>query len=373
MKKSYICLSLLFVANVFNLFADIDPYAADPNPPAEQEGYSLVWSDEFNIGAKPNTADWYYETGFVRNEEMQWYQSDNTSCANGLLQIEGRKETFNNPNYNSSSSDWRQNRQFVNYTSSSINTSQSHSWLFGRFEIRAKIPVFQGSWPAIWTLGIDREWPSCGEIDIMEYYANSILANAAWGTDRRWVAKWKSSQTPMSHFIAKDADWANKFHIWRMDWTEDYIKLYLDDELLNSIDLSVTINADGSNPFHQPHYLLLNLALGGINGGTIDDTKFPATYYVDYARVYQKNGASVSGVVPESQNIKQIGNILYFGNASENAFDVKIYQSTGEIILAKKVDRSNAQLNLSSLSNGVYFVQTKQNNTKQVSKIFINQ
>ena len=77
-----------------------------------------------------------------------------------------------------------------------------------------------------------------------------------------------------------------------MDWDEQFIKLYLDDELLNTIDLSVTINRQigrGTNPFHQPHYILLNLALGGDNGGTIDDSAFPMRYEIDYVRIYQKN------------------------------------------------------------------------------------
>ena len=129
----------------------------------------------------------------------------------------------------------------------------------------------------------------------MEYYridgVPHILANAAWGTDRRYVAKWDSQAVPFSHFTDKDPQWAEKFHVWRMDWDEEAIRLYLDDELLNEIPLSETINGSlgkGTNPFKQPHYILLNLALGGINGGTIDDTAFPMRYEIDYVRVYQK-------------------------------------------------------------------------------------
>jgi beta-glucanase (GH16 family) len=121
----------------------------------------------------------------------------------------------------------------------------------------------------------------------MEYYSNSILANAAWGTEKRYNAKWNTSKTPFNHFTIKDPEWANKYHVWRMDWTPEYIKLYLDNELLNSVDLKTTINANGSNPFHQPHYLLLNLAVGGVNGGDPAQTIFPLTYSIDYARVYQ--------------------------------------------------------------------------------------
>lgn len=286
--KSYLIIFSLLVFTKTSLFGQIDPYEPDPNPPTEIPGYSLVWSDEFNYEGNPDPSVWNYEEGFVRNQEHQWYQIDNANCKNGTLQIEGRKERFPNPNYNASSSDWKYNREYVDYTSASLNTRNLRSWQYGRFEIRAKIPACDGAWPAIWTLGVASEWPSCGEIDIMEYYDNSILANAAWGTSEKGIAAWNSSKKSISYFTAKDADWANKFHIWRMDWTSEAIKLYLDDELLNTIELSKTINASGKNPFMQEHYVLLNLALGGQNGGNPESPEYPITYYVDYFRVYQK-------------------------------------------------------------------------------------
>ena len=90
------------------------------------------------------------------------------------------------------------------------------------------------------------EWPSCGEIDIMEYYRIQgiphILANAALGTDARYHAMWNSKKIPFDYFLQKDKEWASKFHIWRMDWDEEAIKLYLDNELLNEIPLSQTTN-----------------------------------------------------------------------------------------------------------------------------------
>ena len=168
--------------------------------------------------------------------------------------------------------------------------------MYGRFEVRARIPVGKGAWPAIWTLGSSMEWPSCGEIDIMEFYRKHgiphILANAAWGTDRQWNAKWNSKAIPFIHFLEKNSDWASEFHIWRMDWDEEAIRLYLDDELLNEILLKDTYNGSiGSykNPFMQPQYILLNLAVGGINGGEVEINTYPIRYEIDYVRVYQKN------------------------------------------------------------------------------------
>lgn len=292
MKKS--CIGILLL-----LCTALDVHA--------QDGWKLVWSDEFNKDGPLDSSVWGYETGYARNEEAQWYQSDNAICKDGCLVIEARKEqdrSRKNPYYESGSKAWPKKWEFVEYTSSSVNTAGKKDFLYGRFEIKARIPVAKGAWPAIWTLGSNMEWPSNGEIDIMEYYqikgVPHILANAAWGTDRRWNAKWNSKATPYSHFTDKDPDWASKFHIWRMDWDEEVIKLYLDDELLNEIPLSSTINGsigNGTNPFTKPQYLLLNLALGGINGGPIDESALPMKYEIDYVRVYQKEKSIASGKV----------------------------------------------------------------------------
>ena len=133
----------------------------------------------------------------------------------------------------------------------------------------------------------------------MEYYGDGILANAAWGSTTRWQGVWDSSKKPMSHFYGKDSDWANKYHIWVMDWTPEFIKIYLDGELLNTIETAKTVNADGSNPFtSRNHYVLLNLALGGNNGGDPSRPNYPITYFVDYVRVYQPDPSYSMGFVP---------------------------------------------------------------------------
>ena len=272
-----------------------DELLPDNNDPVVHEGYNLVWNDEFNTDGTPDSNVWSFEKGFVRNNELQWYQEDNAVCKNGLLTISARRENRDNPMYEAGSNDWRHSREKIEYSASSIKTQGNKEFQYGRFEIRAKIPIASGSWPAIWTLGTEMEWPSNGEIDIMEYYRIDgiphILANTAWGTDTRFNAKWDSSTIPFTYFTDKDPNWADKFHIWRMDWDEEAIRLYLDDELLNETLLSETINGslgDHKNPFMQPHYILLNLAIGGRHGGTPDDAVFPLNYEVDYVRVYQK-------------------------------------------------------------------------------------
>jgi len=257
--------------------------------------WKLVWSDEFNVDGKPDESSWSYENGFVRNREYQWYQKDNANVKGGLLVIEARKESFPNPNYNKAGTDWETSRTDVNYTSACITTAGKREFLYGRFEVRARIPIGKSSWPAIWTLGKNMPWPSNGEIDIMEFYRINgtpyILANTAWGTDQPDVANWNTQRIPLSAFTDKDSEWASKFHVWRMDWDETAIRLYLDDELLNETLLSETNNGrigNGTNPFKQPHYILLNLALGQY-GDEPDDNQLPMKYEIDYVRVYQKD------------------------------------------------------------------------------------
>jgi beta-glucanase (GH16 family) len=244
------------------------------------EGWTLVWSDEFNGVGAPDSTVWSFEEGFKRNEEAQWYQTANAWQADGCLIIEARQEHRTNPT--------------IDYTSACVTTAGKKAFLYGRLEVRAKIPTSGGAWPAIWTLGSGVEWPSCGEIDLMEYYRINgiphILANAAWGNDQPYQAVWNSRKIPFSHFTEREPDWANRFHIWRMDWNETDIRIYLDDELLNDIPLSTTVNGSigkGQNPFTKPQYILLNLALGGIHGGSIDDTALPMRFEIDYVRIYQ--------------------------------------------------------------------------------------
>ena len=287
MKKFLVFILLVGSLNVFGQNAN--PYAADFSAPKKIARMKLVWSDEFNKNGKPDPSNWKYETGFVRNQELQWYQADNANCLNGLLVIEGRREKLPNPNYKDTGSHWKLNRQYAEYTSSSIKTQGLQQFHYGRFEIRARIDTSTGSWPAIWTLGVKGGWPLNGEVDIMEFYRIKdtpvVLANLAWGKSEKGGPIWNTKIFPLADFINGDPAWTKKFHVWRMDWSKDSINLYLDDRLLNSGVLNQTLNPDQTNPFLQPQYLLLNLAIGS-NGGDPANTKFPIRYEVDYVRYY---------------------------------------------------------------------------------------
>jgi beta-glucanase (GH16 family) len=285
-KRVVAALGMLAAANGVAHAAPVDASLdALLNAPA---GMKLVWADEFNTDGAPDPQKWSFENGFVRNEEAQWYQPDNARIQNGMLVITARRERKPNPNYKANSTDWRTNRPFIEYTSSSLITGpKGGAWQYGRFEMRARIDTRLGIWPAFWTVGQNGEWPGGGEIDIMEFYRGKLLANFAWGTDRRWNAKWNSSAKPITEF--NDPNWSKQFHIWSMDWDENTITLSVDGQVLNRQDVNQTVNGDAEakNPFRAPQTIILNSAIGGQNGGDPSATPFPSLFEVDYVRVYQ--------------------------------------------------------------------------------------
>jgi len=255
-------------------------------PPTTYPNYELAWADEFDRDGEPSAKNWTYERGFVRNRELQWYQPENARVAGGLLTIEGRRERVPNPTFERGSTAWQRDREFAEYTSSSLMTKGLHEWRYGRFEMRGRIDTRPGLWPAFWTLGTNGPWPHGGEIDIMEYYRGTLLANAAWGGAKPFQAIWADTRKPLESF--NDPGWSSAFHLWRMDWDERAIVLSVDGLRLNEVELTRTVNQDGTrrNPFHEPHYLLLNLAIGGNAGGDPSTTTFPARFEVDFVRVY---------------------------------------------------------------------------------------
>ena len=249
--------------------------------------WKLVWHDEFDTNGPPDPANWNYERGFVRNQELQWYQPENVFCTNGLLVIEARHEHKSNPNFVTNSTNWKTSREWIEYTSASITSRRLREFKYGKFEMRARIDTRLGSWPAFWTLGATPgiRWPAGGEIDIMEFYTGTVLANFGYSLDRK--TKWLAVKKPVAE-LGGEA-WSQEFHIWTMDWDEKKIDLLLDGKLMNHLDLADADNADRGNPFHGPVYFILNEAIGGNSGGDPSQTKFPIRFEVDWVRVYQRS------------------------------------------------------------------------------------
>lgn len=245
------------------------------------EGYSLVWQDEFNeeqlSGGKPalpNTEKWWYENlpkGAV-NHELQTYvggfRGTDTVAAihDGTLKIIAQKSG-------------------ADIISARINTIES--WTYGYFEARLRVPGGKGTWPAFWMLPKKEplNWPLDGEIDIMEYVGyqpNVVHCTVHTGAYNHMIGTQKGAQK-----VIVGAE--TQFHIYAVEWTADYIKGFVDGE-----EYFQFYNDGAGNketwPFNVPFYLKLNLAWGGDWGGAqgVDESKLPATYEIDYVRVYQK-------------------------------------------------------------------------------------
>lgn len=247
--------------------------------------WQLVWHDNFTKPGKPNPKKWSFERGFVRNKELQYYQPANAFVRNGILTIEARRQKVKNRQYRPDATDWRFARKYGRYTSASLDTRGKESWLYGRFEIRAKPPAGPGMWPAIWLLGTDITkvgWPHCGEIDIMEFLGRQpriIHGTVHWGAGIMHKQATRQLTLPVS---ASDG-----FHTYRIDWSPRHIKFYVDRTMYFSYNVAAA-GKGPNNPFHKPMYLILNLALGGNWAGPVDNKVLPARYEIRYVRVYQR-------------------------------------------------------------------------------------
>ena len=236
-------------------------------------GYRLVWQDEFN-GTELRSADWNYETGGSGwgNNELEYYTSGNKNAylLNGNLVIEAKKEDMGNRNY----------------TSARITTAGKHEFQYGRIDIRAKLPVQTGMWPALWMLGNDigsKGWPYCGEIDIMELIGKNpkqVVGSFHWKNDDN------SEGTFNNRFDLASGDFSDDFHLYSLIWGKDQYQILVDNQVYVSAKPS-DIKA-AYNPFNHPFYLLFNVAVGGDWPGSPDSgTAFPQKMLVDYVRVYQ--------------------------------------------------------------------------------------
>jgi beta-glucanase (GH16 family) len=254
--------------------------------------WKLVFSDEFNYAGLPDPNKWDYETGFIRNNESQYYTKsrlENARVEDGTLVITAIKEKYPNPAYdpNSQNRPGRITREYADYTSASLITSGKESFLYGRVEVRAKLPTGRGTWPAIWMLGTNIRqvgWPTCGEIDIMEnvgFDPNKIHGNIHTQSYNH------TRKTNKGATVEIDKPY-EKFNVYAIEWFDDHIDFFIDDNKYFTFKNEGTGNAVW--PYDKEQYLILNFAIGGDWGGQkgIDEIIFPQKYYIDYVRVYKQ-------------------------------------------------------------------------------------
>ena len=264
--------------------AAVGPAPTDA-PVRNRPGWRLVWHDEFRGARCPDPEIWNFEHGFVRNQELQWYQPGNAFCSRGMLDIRARREERPNPNYTPDGANWQTSRPSADYTSASLISKRSFT--YGRFEMRARIDPRSGSWPAFWTLGAEDEWPRSGEVDVFEYYRGTVHANVC--KPRRTECGWSTTTQPLAKLGG--TKWARKFHVWAMEWDVRKIDLLLDGKLVNRFRVADAVGAGDRNPYvDKPQSLLLSQAIGGENAGDPSGTEFPVRFEVDYVRAYRRAG-----------------------------------------------------------------------------------
>lgn len=238
-------------------------------PPNQGPNYTynnLVWEDDFNTDGAPNAANWTYDLGAGGwgNGELQNYtnNAENAKVEGGSLIITAKADGNGG------------------YTSARLKSQGLYEFTYGRVEVKAKLPASAGTWPAIWMLGANFPtvgWPQTGEIDIMEQ--TGADKNTTLGTCH-WFDTASASNASYGETTAV-ANASSEFHLYTMEWTDTAIKIYLDDapfyELAN----------DGSLPFNADFFLILNIAMGGTLGGTIDSSFTEDTMEIDYVKVFQ--------------------------------------------------------------------------------------
>lgn len=280
MYLRFTSISVLLALNVFACSGQKTPVEPAPTKPISKPqdlGWTFAaqpsWSDEFDYNGLPDAKKWGYDLGGSGwgNNELQYYTDSekNAHVANGKLFITALKE----------------NKEGKSYTSTRLVSKGKGDFLYGRFEIKAKLPRGQGTWPAIWMLPTDWAyggWPHSGEIDIMEHVGYD--PNVVHITTHSLAYYFKiNTQKTATRKLDNVFD---EFHTYRVDWTPYAIRGYIDDAFIFEFVNEGKTFAEW--PFDKRFHLLLNVAVGGDWGGAkgVDDSIFPTSMEVDYVRVY---------------------------------------------------------------------------------------
>ncbi len=278
MKQRIDLLSCVFLCLFFSAAAQ-GVQAED----AARPGWKLEWSDEFDQPEIDRTV-WKFEIGHIRNKEPQYYtdRKENAYIKDGNLVIETKLEEYKG----------------APYTSASLNTKGTKSFLYGRIEMRAKLPHGPAIWPAFWSMGIEDGWPKCGEIDIMELWGGE---NRRWGENKTggWgdgvscaKAHWfdvetnkKTQNVGNCIELPEGKKCADDYHLYAIEWDENEIVWYFDETVVDRMKIETEGQKMG---FQQPHYILVNTAVAPyVKPGPVPEM-FPTFYVIDYIRVYKR-------------------------------------------------------------------------------------
>ena len=330
--------------SVSSTAADIDtpktPDIVHSQDPVEtvliSEQWQLIWQDEFDNDSIDLTK-WTFEVNCFGggNNEQQCYtgRADNAFVEQGILKLVALKENFIGPSAQDDDPKYNvNNTRTLPYTSARLRSKNKGDWTYGRFEIRAKLPQGQGTWPAIWMLPTEWAyggWAGSGEIDIMEAVNLKAKSDESGsGADQEesrihgtlhYGRAWPENVYSGKEFhLPAGLNPADDFHEYAVEWQEGEIRWYVDDihfatqrdtgwysQYMNSD--GTLINGENSAPFDQDFHLLLNFAVGGawaanVNEKGIDESVFPQSLDIDYVRVYECSVSPKTGAGCEAIN-----------------------------------------------------------------------
>ena len=353
----------------------------------QQSTYALVWSDEFEndgsiyLSGQTNVVDpskWHHQTypvnggqGWHNNEEQHYTDRlDNSYVSDGTLKIKAIKETYSDP----------QTGSLQNYTSARLNSK--YAFTYGKVEVRAKLPSAQGTWPAIWTLGQNiweqgaywqtqgygtTGWPTCGEIDIMEQDSDKSKTSGAF----HYGPDFPSRQYTTDHTSVSDTE--DTWHVYSMIWTEEGISLMVDGvEFHNTSDIDYRgVGPVDMSFFQANHFILLNVAMGGMLGGSIDPNFSSAIMEIDYVRVYQPQPLSSPSILKKE--------LLLYPNPSDGSFqiesgiqieEVHIYNLNGQKLQSFQPNKKAFTIH-SNLPKGLYLAEISGSNFREIKRLMI--
>ncbi len=344
--------------NTDQVVAFLDDFYYEVNTPNDPVFDQLVWSDEFTEDGAIDNTKWFHQTklpagGSWYNGEVQHYtnRTDNSIVDNGVLQIIAKRENYTDQGFTK------------NYTSARLNSK--FAFQYGKIEIRAKLPVGSGTWPALWMLGKNitedgaywelegfgtTSWPACGEIDIMEH----------WGKNQNFVQS--AMHTPSSHGDTQDKGGrliptaSSEFHIYSVEWSSEKMVFKIDD-IIHYIYSPANKNSDNW-PYDAEQYILMNFAIEPIISPNFTEDAME----IDYVRVYQETTVSTLPSIEKALTrlypnpVKNELNISIIEENIQN-ITIKIYSTDGSLVesFVSPVLEDIATIdNLSILQKGMY-------------------